>query len=141
MKKVKKVNSGQPKKIKSGQELIELWEDFCDYVVGTGYMLTPTFTEFKKWICKYHMQIDRRTIYTSINEYFPDTKSEIERIRADIIAQGTMVGIYQPSMAIFSLKNWCGWTDKVESNNTNVNRNIDCSALSDEQIQKILDNE
>ncbi|MFI3171737.1 MAG: hypothetical protein R3Y09_06740 [Clostridia bacterium] len=121
MEKAEKVNkSGQPKKIKSGQELIELWEDFCSYVVGSGYMITPTFTEFKIWICENHKQIDRRTIYTAINEYFPDTKSEIDRIRADIIAQGTMVGIYQPSMAIFSLKNWCGWTDKVESHNINT---------------------
>ncbi|MFI3214407.1 MAG: hypothetical protein R3Y24_13855 [Eubacteriales bacterium] len=121
MTKVKKVNKGgQPKKIKSEQELLDMWENFCYYVVESEYKITPTFMEFKRWICDNYTNIDRKTIYTSINEYFPNSKSEVERIRADVLTQGTMTGNYQPSMAIFSLKNWCSWTDKVESHNINT---------------------
>ena len=44
---------------------------------------------------------------------------------------------------IFSLKNNFGWTDKVQSvnENKNTNANIDCSKLTDEQIDKILKGE
>ena len=45
---------------------------------------------------------------------FPNIKKDFEAIRADTIAEGTMLGRYQPTMSIFALKNWCKWTDKAD---------------------------
>lgn len=109
---------GQPKKFRSGQRLIQLWQEFCDYVVQTGYTIAPTQTEFSKWLSERIQGGDRRTIYNSLNKYFPEIKSDFEAIRADVITQGAMLGKYHSTMSIFALKNWCKWTDKPNEDDT-----------------------
>ena len=104
----------KPKKIKSGKELIELWTEYCDAIREKGYTEAPTQTAFCRWLSTRFNSIDRRTIYNNLNKYFPDIKKDFESIRADTIAEGTMLGHYQPTMSIFALKNWCRWTDKQE---------------------------
>lgn len=104
----------KPKKIKSGKQLIELWAEFCDSIRENEYNEAPTQTAFSRWLSKYYDSIDRRTIYNNLNKYFPEVKKDFESIRADTIAEGTMLGRYQPTMSIFALKNWCKWTDKQE---------------------------
>lgn len=130
--------AGQPKKFESAEMLLELWGEFCAEIVSGDYSIAPTYTEFSKWLSKGALEADRRTIYNSLNKYFPDIKNAVEVTRADVVAQGTMLGKYQPSMSIFALKNWCGWADKLETQNQNVNKNYDMSTLTDEQIDKIL---
>lgn len=131
-------NRGQPKKFKTGQDLIDLWQQFCDYIVESGYCIAPTQTEFSKWLATVQNRADRKTIYTSLNEYFPTIKSDFEAIRADVITQGAMLGKYQQTMSIFALKNWCNWSDKVENTNTNTNRNYDLSPISTEELRAML---
>lgn len=113
---------GHPRKFSSGDELIELWMEFCAEIVANGYLIAPTKTEFEKWLFDGEDRkcANVRTVYLSLKEYYPNVKSEFDRIRADVVAQGTMLGKYQPSMSIFALKNWCGWTDKsdVKQDNT-----------------------
>ncbi len=104
----------KPKKIKSGKQLIELWTEFCDSIRENNYSEAPTQTAFSRWLSKCFDAIDRRTIYNNLNKYFPEVKKDFESIRADTIAEGTMLGKYQPTMSIFALKNWCKWTDKQE---------------------------
>lgn len=133
--------AGQPKKFESAEQLMELWGEFCAEIVANGYSIAPTYTEFSKWLCTGSVEADRRTIYNSLNKYFPDIKNAVEATRADVVAQGTMLGKYQPSMSIFALKNWCGWSDKLETQNTNTNKNYDLSHLSDEQLREILDHD
>ena len=124
---------GQPKTFESGEQLIALWKEFCTYITDNDYFLAPTQTEFSKWLEKNMDSGDRRTIYNSLNEYFPEVKSEFEEIRADVITQGTMLGKYQPTMSIFALKNWCHWTDRAENVNTNTDKVIiDFSGVDDE---------
>lgn len=103
---------GQPKKFKSGQQLIDLWKQFCDQIRENGYIEAPTQTAFERWLKKEYQPVDVRTIYNSLNEYFPHIKKDFERIRADVISEGTMLGRYQPTMSIFALKNWCSWSDR-----------------------------
>ena len=54
---------------------------------------------------------DRKTIYNSLNKYFPSIKKDFEQLQSDVIMQGGMMGKYNPTMSIFGLKNWCGWSD------------------------------
>ena len=53
-------------------------------------------------------------------------------------------GSINPTFGIFCLKNY-GYTDKqeIESTNTNVNtnKNIDLSAISTEELKKLIDDE
>lgn len=110
----------KPKKIKSGKQLIELWTEFCDSIRENNYSEAPTQTAFSRWLSKYFDAIDRRTIYNNLNKYFPEVKKDFESIRADTIAEGSMLGKYQPTMSIFALKNWCKWTDKQEVTTANI---------------------
>ena len=104
----------KPTKFKSAKQLIELWQTFCDEIVESEFYTIPSQTSFCKWLAAHYEGTDRKTIYNSLNKIFPDIKKDFEAIRADVIAEGSMLGKYQPTMSIFALKNWCKWTDKQE---------------------------
>ena len=106
---------GHPKIFDSGEKLIELWIDFCNDIVDHEYASVPTQTEFCRWLAENYKSTTRRTIYNSLNKYFPTIKKEFEQIQSDTIAQGAMLGHYNSTMSIFGLKNWCGWGDSGRS--------------------------
>ena len=92
--------AGQPRRFESAEDFIELWDEFCCEICDSGYEIVPTQTAFCKWLRENYKATDRRTI----------TK-EFKQIQSDVIVQGGMMGKYNPTMSIFSLKNWCGWSD------------------------------
>lgn len=102
----------KPLKFESSEQFIGLWQAFCDDIVSKGFNTIPSQTSFCKWLAKHYEKTDRKTIYNSLNKIFPDIKDSFDKIRADIIAEGTMLGKYQPTMSIFALKNWCSWSDR-----------------------------
>ena len=110
----KKRGRGHPRTFKSGEELIALYREFCDEVKSEDYKVVPTKTEFEWWLKNKKGFGDRKTVYWSLERYYPEFKKEFDEIRADVVSQGTMLGKYQPSMSIFALKNWCGWSDKQD---------------------------
>lgn len=128
--------AGKPRRFESGEQLVSLWSEFCAEIVEDGYQIAPTLTEFSKWLAVALEETDRKTLYNALYKYFPEVKSQLEGIRADVVAQGSMLGKYHAAASIFALKNWCGWADKVETQN--VNKNFEMSALSDETIDRIL---
>lgn len=117
--------AGQPKKFRNGKELVKLFSDFCDSISNNGYKIVPTQTEFCRWLAKNCTECDRKTIYNSLNKYFPAIKKEFEQLQSDTIAAGSMLGHYQPAMSIFALKNWCRWQDKIEVNDTSALDKLD----------------
>ncbi len=116
---------GQPRKFNSGNALIALFEEFCQHVIDEDYAIVPSQTEFCKWLAKNFQDVTRRTIYNSLNKYFPSIKKEFEQLQGDLIAQGGMTGKYQNTMAIFALKNWCAWQDKPSADNDEVMKKLD----------------
>ena len=104
----------KPTKFKSAKQLIELWKSFCDDIVAKGFATIPSQTAFCRWLTTHYENTDRKTIYNSLNKIFPAIKKEFEQIQSDVIAEGSMLGHYQPAMSIFALKNWCKWSDKPE---------------------------
>ena len=102
---------GQPKRFESAEQMIALWSDFCNEIVQNEFNTVPTQTAFCRWLSTNYQDTDRRTIYNSLNKYFPALKKEFEQIQSDVIMQGGMMGKYNPTMSIFGLKNWCGWSD------------------------------
>ena len=122
----------KPNKFESGEQLIELWRQFCKSIVENEFNTVPTQTAFCRWLEKEYEKTDRKTIYNSLNKIFPDIKKDFEQLQSDVIMQGGMMGKYNPTMSIFGLKNWCGWSDtgkrtdeKEKEENDKLNRLIE----------------
>ena len=107
----------KPNKFESGEQLISLWDDFCNEIIDNGFDKVPTQTAFCKWLADNYEETDRKTIYNSLNKIFPTIKKDFEKLQSDTIATGGMLGKYNPTMTIFALKNWCNWADKPENEN------------------------
>ena len=122
--------AGQPKKFRNAKQLIALFGDFCDEIVNNDFSKVPNQTNFCRWLGSHFESCDRKTIYNSLNKYFPTIKKDFERIQGDVIAEGAMLGHYQSTMSIFALKNWCRWQD-------NPTDTDDDEAF--EQLDKVLD--
>lgn len=108
----------KPNKFESGEQLISLWNDFCNEIIDNGFDKVPTQTAFCRWLAENYKETDRKTIYNSLNKIFPTIKKDFEKLQSDTITTGGMLGKYNPTMTIFALKNWCNWKDKAEVENT-----------------------
>ncbi len=109
----------RPSLFENGEEMMELFREFCRLIADGGFEETPTDTEFVEWLyVKYRRQIDRRTINQALTRLIPAIQREFEAVRADVIVHGAMVKVYQPQAALLALKNLCGWTDKQEVKTT-----------------------
>ena len=93
----------KPNKFESGEQLIELWRQFCNSIVENEFNTVPTQTAFCRWLEKEYEKTDRKTIYNSLNKIFPDIKKDFEQLQSDVIMQGGMMGKYNPTMSIFIL--------------------------------------
>lgn len=102
---------GRPPTFKDGDEIISLWLDFCYSIIDNDYSQIPTQAAFCRWLGEHHEKTSVRTLYNALNKYFPTIKKEFIQIQSDVIMQGGMLGKYNPTMAIFGLKNWCGWNN------------------------------
>lgn len=111
--------AGHPKKFKNGNELIELYSKFCLQIKENGFNEIPSQTNFCEWLKENYGNADRKTIYNSLNKYFPTIKKQFEEIQSSLIAEGAMLGKYKETMSIFVLKNWCKWKDKFEEETGN----------------------
>ena len=107
----------KPNKFESGEQLISLWNDFCNEIIDNGFDKVPTQTAFCRWLAEHYKETDRKTIYNSLNKIFPAIKKDFEKLQSDTITTGGMLGKYNPTMTIFALKNWCNWADKPENEN------------------------
>ena len=107
----------KPNKFESGEQLISLWNDFCNEIIDNGFDKVPTQTAFCRWLAEHYKETDRKTIYNSLNKNFPTIKKDFEKLQSDTITTGGMLGKYNPTMTIFALKNWCNWADKPENEN------------------------
>ena len=113
---------GQPKKFKEN-EFKELLMDYVNYIYDAqdnGVSDTPTVLGFYRYVnkikpCSYH------TIRRCFDEYWANIKKDFEELRGDLLSRGASLGLYNVTMSIFALKNWCHWTDKAsEEQNADV---------------------
>ena len=110
---------GQPKTF-TEQEFKDFVFEYMDFIYDkqeNSLKDTPTFYGFYRFVreqrgCSYH------TIRRCFDEYWADIKKEFEDIRADLLSRGASIGIYNPTMTIFALKNWCHWKDKADDEKT-----------------------
>lgn len=110
---------GQPKTF-TEQEFKDFVFEYMDFIYDkqeNSLKDTPTFYGFYRFVreqkeCSYH------TIRRCFDEYWADIKKEFEDIRADLLSRGASIGIYNPTITIFALKNWCHWKDKADDEKT-----------------------
>ncbi len=100
---------GKPRIFKSADDYRECFLDYLEDVKEKGFEELPTKGNFAKYA-----GIDRKTIYNTSKEYFPETKKDWQTALADCLAEGAAVGAYDKTITIFCLKNWCDWADKRE---------------------------
>lgn len=111
-------NRGQPKKFKRDEFNTYVFE-YLNLIYekqNNGEKDTPTIYGFYKYVsqfkeCSYH------TVRRCFDEYWADIKKEFEEVRGDLLSRGASIGIYNVTMIIFALKNWCNWKDKSDDNN------------------------
>ena len=112
-------NRGQPKTF-TEEEFKNFVFEYMDFIYDkqeNSLKDTPTFYGFYRFVreqkeCSYH------TIRRCFDEYWADIKKEFEDIRADLLSRGASIGIYNPTMTIFALKNWCHLKDKADDEKT-----------------------
>ncbi len=101
--------AGQPKAFKDADEYRDAFISYLDLIKDNGFQELPTKGNFARWA-----GIDRKTIYNTSHKYFPESEKDWQVALADCLAEGASMGAYDRTIAIFCLKNWCGWADKVE---------------------------
>lgn len=102
--------AGSKRAFESGQQLIDEMQRYCDYLKSTGYKEYPTKMGFADFCGK-----DRSTVWHSVNHYYPEVKRQWQETIEQVLINGVNAGVYQQTMTIFILKNWCDWTDKRET--------------------------
>lgn len=110
---------GRPKAFEK-EEFKELVLEYMNHIYdmqNKGGQDTPTFFGFYRYVsekteCSYH------TVRRCFDEYWADIKKDFEEIRGDLISRGASMGVYNVTMSIFALKNWCHWKDKAEPEQT-----------------------
>lgn len=109
----KKRGRGKPKTFETAEQLQEALLNYGYRVKAEGYAELPTKTNFVL-----QAGCDRKTLYNALYKYFPDVKKCWNDLLSDLLTEGAALGKYNNTMVIFCLKNWCGWTDKMETDNT-----------------------
>jgi len=105
---------GKPRSFSSAEAIAKAYTDFCNDIKakfdeGKPCQI-PSKSNFAEWT-----GCDRRTVYLTMEKYYPAIKKQINDIMAETLVEGVSRGIWQPTIIIFALKNWCGWADKVET--------------------------
>ena len=105
---------GQPRAFRSGAHLFESIQAFCDDIIEQGYTVLPSKTEFCRWYSNQTgRKISRRTVWSTMEKYYPDVKGKVNVLVSDVLAQGAALGYWNSTVTIFVLKNWCHWSDKL----------------------------
>lgn len=94
----------------TGADLIAKLEKYCDYIKSTGYAEYPTKMGFADYC-----GVDRSTTWHAVNRFYPEIRKQWQETIEQTLINGVNAGVYQQTMTIFILKNWCDWTDKRET--------------------------
>lgn len=126
--------AGKPKAFDTPEDLIDSFTGFIEYVRLNDYGIYPTKANFARY-----MQITPRTVYNTVDRYFPEIKKTYIDMLSDCLTEGASVGKYDKTMTIFCLKNWCNWADKAENVNTEIKPTLTDKATADKLIKEYAD--
>lgn len=121
---------GRPLKFKSVKEL----EEKIDSYFADEKNKPWTITDLACWL-----DCDRRTLtnYENRDKFFPTIKRAKTKIEADI-EKNALQGIYNPTFAIFNMKNNFGWQDKQEVKAEVKTPKIEMEITDNSNLEKVL---
>lgn len=104
-------------------EILTAFEGFCAYIRNHNFVkgftrpdgeqgvmpIVPNVTNLALWL-----GISRRSMREHLANMSPSQESEYKSMLSDLLSDGALVGAYNTSSAIFTLKNLCDWADKRE---------------------------
>lgn len=122
--------AGRPLKFKSVKELEEKIDDYF----ANESNLPWTITDLACWL-----DCDRKTLtnYENRDNFFPTIKKAKTRIEASIEKQA-LLGNYNPTFAIFNMKNNFGWQDKQEIKTEVKTPKIQMEIVDNSNLEKEL---
>ena len=122
--------AGRPLKFKSVKEL----EEKIDSYFADEKNKPWTITDLAFWL-----DCDRRTLtnYENRDKFFPTIKRAKTKIEADI-EKNALQGIYNPTFAIFNMKNNFGWQDKQEVKAEVKTPKIEMEITDNSNLEKVL---
>lgn len=125
------VNGGQPRAFSTPEDLIDSFTEFIEHIRLNDYSIYPTKSNFARYL-----QITARTVYNTVDKYFPEIKKTYIDMLSDCLTEGASVGKYDKTMTIFCLKNWCNWADKQENVNAEIKPTLTDKATADKLIKE-----
>ena len=90
----------------SENEVIAKCEEFLKKVEKADFETVPTFSAFADYIRQ-----PRADMHEWVRLH-PVASRQMRDMVADTIAAGAMHKAYEPRIATFALKNWCGWEEQ-----------------------------
>lgn len=128
-----RTGAGRPRVFKDADDLLQAFSDYIDHIRVADFSEVPTRANFATWT-----GADRKTIYNTINQYFPQTKSIYSDMLADCLSEGAISGVYDRTITIFCLKNWCNWADKAENVNAEIKPTLADKDTADKLIKEYI---
>ena len=120
---------GRPPIFKSEEDFAERFSEYVDHIFKNKFEEVISYKGFADF-----MGCTSRTVYGYIMNH-PRVKDMTREGYADVLIVGATTGAYKSTPAIFTLKNRCGWADKVESSSVGKDNRV---ATAEEAKAKIL---
>ena len=103
----------------SAKTILEKCEDFLKHVESTDFEIVPTFSAFAD-----HIGYSRAEVHEWLRTH-PTEGKQMRGMVADTIAAGAMKKAYEPRIASFALKNWCGWEEAPQKDGQKSRKTAD----------------
>ena len=124
---------GRPPIFKSEEDFADKFSKYVDHIFESGFKEVVSYKGFADFI-----GCTSRTVYGYIMNH-PKVKEMTREPYADVLVVGATKGAYKTTPAIFTLKNRCGWADKVESSSIGDDNKVATAEEAKEKILKIVE--
>ena len=103
----------------SAKTMLRNCEDFLKHVEDSDFEIVPTFSAFAD-----HIGQSRAEMHEWLRLHVTEGKQMRDMV-ADTIAAGAMKKAYEPRVASFALKNWCGWEEAPQKDGQKSRKTAD----------------
>ena len=103
-------------------------------IIKKPFEIVPTFSAFADYIGQ-----PRADVHEWIRVH-PNAGKQMRDMVADTIAAGSMKKAYEPRIASFALKNWCGWEEAPKDKGRKAKETAD-EKVAKERLDAYIDDE
>ena len=121
---------GRPPIFKSDEDFCDKFSEYVDHIFANKFEEVISYKGFADFL-----GCTSKTVYNYLSAN-PKVRELTKEGYADVLIVGATTGAYKSTPAIFTLKNRCGWADKVESTSIGEDNRV---ATAEEAKAKILE--